>query len=33
MLAMKPQEGIGSQFRKPKIDDGIEFRKRGGRFV
>jgi methionyl-tRNA formyltransferase len=32
-LAMKPQEGIGSQYRKPKIDDGIEFRKRGGRFV
>jgi len=32
-LAMQPQEGIGSQYRKPKIDDGIEFRKRGGRFV
>jgi len=32
-LAMKTQEGIGSQYRKPKIDDGIEFRKQGGRFV
>lgn len=32
-LAMQPQEGIESQYRKPKIDDGIEFRKRGGRFV
>lgn len=31
--AMQPQEGVGSQYRKPKIDDGIEFRKRGGRFV
>jgi methionyl-tRNA formyltransferase len=32
-LAMQPQEGVGSQYRKPKIDDGVEFRKRGGRFV